>query len=217
MTRRLTAASCSSENANMDLSMTELGLIVAAYLIGSISSAIIVCRLMGLPDPRSEGSNNPGATNVLRIGGKKAAAITLLGDMLKGVLPVAAGHLFDVSTLTFALAAMAAFLGHLYPVFFGFKGGKGVATALGTQFGLHWGICLAVAGIWLFMAKVVKISSLSALVSMALAPVIIYWIWPANELIVMQIIMSMILFWRHKSNIQRLISGEESLIGKKKS
>jgi glycerol-3-phosphate acyltransferase PlsY len=201
----------------MDLSMTELGLIVAAYLIGSISSAIIVCRLMGLPDPRSEGSNNPGATNVLRIGGKKAAAITLLGDMLKGVLPVAAGHLFDVSTLTFALAAMAAFLGHLYPVFFGFKGGKGVATALGTQFGLHWGIGLAVAGIWLFMAKVVKISSLSALVSMALAPVIIYWIWPANELIVMQIIMSIILFWRHKSNIQRLISGEESLIGKKKS
>jgi len=217
MTRRLTAASCSSENANMDLSMTELGLIVAAYLIGSISSAIIVCRLMGLPDPRSEGSNNPGATNVLRIGGKKAAAITLLGDMLKGVLPVAAGHLFDVSTLTFALAAMAAFLGHLYPVFFGFKGGKGVATALGTQFGLHWGIGLAVAGIWLFMAKVVKISSLSALVSMALAPVIIYWIWPADELIVMQIIMSIILFWRHKSNIQRLISGEESLIGKKKS
>ncbi len=201
----------------MDLSMTELGLIVAAYLIGSISSAIIVCRLMGLPDPRSEGSNNPGATNVLRIGGKKAAAITLLGDMLKGVLPVAVGHLFDVSTLTFALAAMAAFLGHLYPVFFGFKGGKGVATALGTQFGLHWGIGLAVAGIWLFMAKVVKISSLSALVSMALAPVIIYWIWPADELIVMQIIMSIILFWRHKSNIQRLISGEESLIGKKKS
>ena len=201
----------------MDLSMTELGLIVAAYLIGSISSAIIVCRLMGLPDPRSEGSNNPGATNVLRIGGKKAAAITLLGDMLKGVLPVAAGHLLDVSTLTFALAAMAAFLGHLYPVFFGFKGGKGVATALGTQFGLHWGIGLAVAGIWLFMAKVVKISSLSALVSMALAPVIIYWIWPADELIVMQIMMSIILFWRHKSNIQRLISGEESLIGKKKS
>ena len=217
MTRRLTAASCSSENADMDLSMTELGLIVAAYLIGSISSAIIVCRLMGLPDPRSEGSNNPGATNVLRIGGKKAAAITLLGDMLKGVLPVAAGHLLDVSTLTFALAAIAAFLGHLYPVFFGFKGGKGVATALGTQFGLHWGIGLAVAGIWLFMAKVVKISSLSALVSMALAPVIIYWIWPADELIVMQIIMSIILFWRHKSNIQRLISGEESLIGKKKS
>ena len=201
----------------MDLSMTELGLIVAAYLIGSISSAIIVCRLMGLPDPRSEGSNNPGATNVLRIGGKKAAAITLLGDMLKGVLPVAAGHLLDVSTLTFALAAMAAFLGHLYPVFFGFKGGKGVATALGTQFGLHWGIGLAVAGIWLFIAKVVKISSLSALVSMALAPVIIYWIWPADELIVMQIMMSIILFWRHKSNIQRLISGEESLIGKKKS
>ena len=201
----------------MELSMTEFGLIVAAYLIGSISSAIIVCRLMGLPDPRSEGSNNPGATNVLRIGGKKAAAITLLGDMLKGVLPVAAGHLLDVSTMTFALAAMAAFLGHLYPVFFGFKGGKGVATALGTQFGLHWGIGLAVAGIWLFMAKVVKISSLSALVSMALAPVIIYWIWQADELIVMQIIMSIILFWRHKSNIQRLLSGEESLIGKKKS
>ena len=111
-----------------------------AYLLGSVSTAIVVCRLMGLPDPRTEGSNNPGATNVLRIGGKKAAALTLAGDSLKGVIPMLACHLLGVSVLAFALAGLAVFLGHLYPVFFGFKGGKGVATALGVQFGLYWPI-----------------------------------------------------------------------------
>ena len=124
-------------------------LIIASYLLGSISSAIIVCRLMGLPDPRTQGSQNPGATNVLRLGGKKAAAITLVGDWLKGVLPLVAGHLLGFEPLILGLAGIAAFAGHLYPVFFGFKGGKGVATALGFQVGLYWPIGLTIAGIWL--------------------------------------------------------------------
>lgn len=187
-------------------------IVVIAYLLGSISSAIIVCRLMGLPDPRSQGSNNPGATNVLRIGGKKAAAITLFGDMVKGLIPMLIAHLFDAPPLYLALTGLAAFLGHLYPVFFNFKGGKGVATALGVQFGLHWGVGLAVALVWLFTAKVVNISSLSALISMALAPIFVWLIWPAPDLIVMQIVISVILFWRHRSNITNLVSGAEDKI-----
>ncbi len=187
-------------------------LVVFAYLLGSLSSAIIVCKLMGLPDPRTQGSNNPGATNVLRIGGKKAAAITLVGDSLKGLIPLLAAHALDVTPLIFALTGMAAFLGHLYPLFFGFKGGKGVATALGVQFGLHWMIGGGVAAIWLFMAKVINISSLAALVSMALAPAIVWLVWPAPELVIMQIALTLILFWRHRSNIRNLLSGSEGKI-----
>ncbi len=187
-------------------------IVTGAYLLGSISSAIIVCRLMGLPDPRTQGSNNPGATNVLRLGGKRPAAITLLGDSLKGFVPMLAAHLLDATPLVLALTGMAAFLGHLYPLFFGFKGGKGVATALGVQFGLHWGIGAVVGLIWLFMAKVVNISSLSALVSMALAPLVVWFLWPAPELILMQILISLILFWRHRSNIRNLLSGTEGKI-----
>jgi acyl phosphate:glycerol-3-phosphate acyltransferase len=184
-------------------------LIVAAYLLGSVSSAIIVCRLMGLPDPRTQGSNNPGATNVLRIGGKKAAGITLLGDSLKGLIPMVAGHLLGVGPAVLAGIGLAAFIGHLYPVFFGFRGGKGVATALGVQIGLYWPIGLSVAAIWLFVAKVLKISSLSALISMALAPLIVWLFWPEKSLIGMQLIITGLLFWRHRSNIQNLISGTE--------
>ncbi len=187
-------------------------LVLSAYLLGSVSSAIIVCRMMGLPDPRSAGSHNPGATNVLRLGGKKAAAITLLGDLLKGLLPLMAGHLLDASPTTLALTAMAAFLGHLYPVFFGFRGGKGVATALGTQFGLSWQIGLTVALIWLLMAKWANISSLSALVSMALAPLVVWYFWPEPVLVGMQAVMSLILFWRHRSNIRNLLQGAEGRI-----
>jgi len=187
-------------------------LIIAAYLLGSISSAIIVCRLMGLPDPRSQGSNNPGATNVMRIGGKKPAAITLAGDSLKGFLPVLVASLMDVSMTTLATIAMAAFLGHLYPLFFRFQGGKGVATALGVLFGLSWTIGGSVAAIWLFMAYVVKISSLSALVSMALAPIIVWLITTSPELTVMSTIMTALLFWRHRSNIQKILEGSEGKI-----
>jgi glycerol-3-phosphate acyltransferase PlsY len=200
-----------------DLALIDLALIVAAYLLGSISSAIIVCRLMGLPDPRTEGSNNPGATNVLRIGGRKAAAITLLGDSIKGLVPVLLCHLFGRGPEVLALAGLAAFLGHLYPVFFGFKGGKGVATALGVQFGWHWLIGLAVAGTWLFMAKVARISSLAALISMALAPLVVWLIWPSPELVAAQVVISILLFWRHRSNIRKLVEGSEGKISHKGS
>ena len=194
--------------------MTDAVLIITAYLLGSLSSAIIVCRLLGLPDPRTQGSNNPGATNVLRIGGKKAAAITLLGDSLKGFLPVLAAKLLGVSPLVLAIVAMAAFLGHLYPLFFRFQGGKGVATALGVQFGLGWPIGASVAALWLLMAKGLNISSLAALVSMGLAPVAVWIFWPAPELIAMQCLMSLLLFWRHRSNIRNLLSGTEGNIKK---
>jgi len=195
------------------MEILDIILIIISYLIGSLSSAIIVCKLMGLPDPRSEGSGNPGATNVLRFGGKKAAAITLAGDMLKGLIPVLAAKYFDISVLGVALVGFAAFIGHLYPVFFQFKGGKGVATMLGVMFGFSWWIGLATAGTWLFMAKIVKISSLSALVATALAPVYV-WIWLDNiATIGATVVMTIILFWRHRSNIQNLLSGQEDTIG----
>ena len=189
-----------------------IALIVFAYLLGSVSSAIIVCRLMGLPDPRTQGSNNPGATNVLRIGGKKPAAITLVGDSLKGLIPMLVGHLLGVGPAVLAGIGLAAFVGHLYPVFFGFRGGKGVATALGVQFGLYWPIGLAVAAVWLFVAKVLKISSLSGLISMALAPVFVWLFWPDKSLLGMQLIVTGLLIWRHRSNIQNLVAGTESRI-----
>ena len=192
--------------------MADLLLIPLAYLLGSISSAIIVCRILGLPDPRTRGSGNPGATNVLRLGGKKAAALTLLGDMLKGFVPVLAANLLDLSPLILAGTGLAAFLGHLYPLFFGFRGGKGVATALGVQFGLGWEIGGSVALIWLFTAKVLNISSLAALISMALAPLIIWLLRPAPELVAMQLIVTLLLFWRHRSNIRNLLRGTEGRI-----
>ena len=203
---------------NIQMEILDYTIIIASYLIGSLSSAIIVCKLMGLPDPRGEGSGNPGATNVLRFGGKKAAAITLAGDMIKGLLPVLVAKYIGISIEGIALVGLAAFLGHLYPVFFQFKGGKGVATMLGVLFGFSWWIGLATAGTWLFMAKIVKISSLSALVATALAPVYV-WLWfdyiAINGIAVIgaTIAMTIILFWRHRSNIQNLIKGTEDSIG----
>jgi glycerol-3-phosphate acyltransferase PlsY len=199
----------------MIMSITEILLIIAAYLVGSVSAAIIVCKLLGLPDPRTTGSGNPGATNVLRVGGKKAAAITLFGDMLKGLLPVLVAQLMHVSDPALAMVGFAAFIGHLFPVFFGFKGGKGVATMLGILFGFQWAVGLATAGTWLLVAKVFKISSLSALIATALAPVYVYFIIGCNKpVIISTIIMTAILFWRHRSNIIRLIKGEEGKVGK---
>jgi len=185
-------------------------LTIAAYLLGSVSSAIIVCRVMGLPDPRTQGSNNPGATNVLRIGGKKPAAITLVGDSLKGLIPMLVAHLLGLGPAALASVGLAAFVGHLYPVFFGFRGGKGVATALGVQFGLYWPIGLCVAAVWLFVAKVLKISSLSGLISMALAPLFVWLFWSDKPLIGMQLIITGLLIWRHRSNIRNLLDGTES-------
>ncbi|WP_133510756.1 glycerol-3-phosphate 1-O-acyltransferase PlsY [Candidatus Thiosymbion oneisti] len=190
--------------------IADLLLVIGAYLLGSVSSAIIVCRLMGLPDPRTQGSSNPGATNVLRIGGKRAGAITLLGDGLKGLIPMLVGQLLDAGPGLLAATGLAVFLGHLYPVFFGFRGGKGVATALGVQFGLYWPIGLTVAAIWLVVAKLLKISSVSGLVSMALAPVVVWIFRPEPLLIWMQVLISLSLFWRHRSNIRNLMSGAEA-------
>lgn len=191
-----------------------LGLIIAAYLVGSVSSAIIVCRLMALPDPRSEGSRNPGATNVMRLGGKLPAAITLAGDFLKGLLPVVVGHLLDQPALIIGMIGLAAFLGHLFPIFFGFQGGKGVATALGVLFGLSFYIGIATGLLWLVMALLFRYSSLAALTAMAFAPLFIWLFWPEPWLLVIQIVITLMLFWRHKHNIQRLARGEESRIGR---
>lgn len=201
---------------NIQLELLDFLLIVAAYLVGSLSSAIIVCKIMGLPDPRGKGSGNPGATNVLRFGGKKAAAITLAGDMLKGLIPVLIIKYMDGSVLTVVLVGFAAFLGHLYPVFFQFKGGKGVATMLGVMFGFSWWVGLATAATWLFMAKVVKISSLSALVATALAPLYVWFWFNYGIAITVTTIMTAILFWRHRSNIQNMIKGTEDAIGAEK-
>ena len=189
-------------------------LVLGGYLFGSISTAIIACKLMGLPDPRTEGSQNPGATNVLRIGGKKAAFATLAGDMLKGLVPVLIAQALQAGPVILAATALAAFLGHLYPVFFGFRGGKGVATALGVQFGLGWQVGGLIALIWLFMAKVVNISSLAALVSMALAPAIVWYFTGSSALLIMQLLISVLLFWRHRSNIRNLLEGSEGRISK---
>jgi len=186
--------------------------VVVAYLFGSLSTAIIVCRLMGLPDPRSQGSKNPGATNVLRYGGKKAAIITLLGDALKGFLPVLAAKLLGQDHGNLEIIAMAAFLGHLYPVFFQFKGGKGVATALGVFFAISLPVALSMVVTWSLMAFAFNISSLAALTAAALAPVFV-WYWdPHPAFIVMAFVMSAILIWRHRSNIKNLIKGSEGKI-----
>ncbi len=185
-------------------------LTLTAYLFGSISAAIIVCKILHLPDPRTKGSNNPGATNVLRIGGKKAAAITLAADMLKGFLPVLLAVLLNSDELTLALVAFAAFLGHLYPLFFGFKGGKGVATALGVILGLSWPVALAMMLTWLVVAYGLKVSSMSALVAAALAPFYFWWLTGSEVFIIMSVLLSMLLIWRHRSNIQRLLDGTET-------
>ncbi len=187
-------------------------LIFCAYLIGSISTAIIVCKALKLPDPRTQGSNNPGATNVLRIGGKKAAAITLIGDGLKGVVPVLIAHYLEFSLVDVALVALFSFLGHVYPVFFGFKGGKGVATFLGALLAINYIAGLGFVITWLFVAKVLKISSLSALIATLLTPVYFY-------LITLDVIASYVIsiiclwiFYTHRENIKRILSGDEGKI-----
>ena len=192
--------------------MTDILLILGGYLFGSISAAIVVCRLMGLPDPRSEGSRNPGTTNVLRIGGKRAAILTLAGDMLKGLVPVLIARALHATPEIQAATALAAFLGHLYPVFFGFQGGKGVATALGVFFGLHWLTGLAGAGIWVAMALLFRISSRSALTAMLLAPLVFWYLQPELAYVYVTIIITVMLFWRHRSNIRDLLGGKEGRI-----
>lgn len=192
----------------------EIGFVLFAYLCGSLSAAIVTCKLMGLPDPRSEGSKNPGATNVLRIGGKKAALITLAGDSIKGVIPVVLAHVFGIEGYWLAATALAAFLGHLYPIFFGFEGGKGVATGFGVIFALEWRLGLMLTAVWLVMAVLFRYSSLAALTAFSAAPVLAAFYWPQYTMPLM--LLSVLLIYRHQSNIRNLIQGKESKLGQKK-
>ena len=195
-------------------------LIVAAYLLGSVSFAVLMSRVFGLADPRSYGSGNPGATNVLRSGKKAAAVLTLLGDAAKGWVAVFAAIKLaphdGQGLLMVALVSLAVFLGHVFPVFLKFKGGKGVATALGVSLALSGWMGLAVLATWLVVAVLFRYSSLAALVAAIGAPIYAMVLHLRPELVFAVAIMSMLLIWRHKTNIQNLLSGKESKIGSKK-
>ncbi|HLP97881.1 MAG TPA: glycerol-3-phosphate 1-O-acyltransferase PlsY [Sideroxyarcus sp.] len=201
--------------------MSILIFVVCAYLIGSVSFAVLMSKAFGLADPRSYGSGNPGATNVLRSGKKAAAALTLLGDAAKGWLAVFLAIRFaphdGEGLLMVALVAIAVFLGHVFPVFLKFKGGKGVATALGVLLALSGWMGLAVLATWLLVAVAFRYSSLAALVAAIAAPVYAMLIQLRPELVMATAVMSMLLIWRHKSNIQNLLTGKESKIGGKKA
>ena len=194
--------------------------VVAAYLIGSVSFAVVISRVMGLADPRSYGSKNPGATNVLRTGNKTAAVLTLLGDAAKGLVAVliakALAARFGFGDGTIALVALAVFLGHLFPVFYRFEGGKGVATAAGVLLALHPLLGLGVLVSWLLIAFFFRYSSLAALVAAVFAPLWYLFLFRPDPIAAAVAIMSALLIWRHSRNIRNLISGKESRIGQKK-
>ena len=206
--------------------LMQVGAVLAAYLVGSLSFAVIVSQLMGLNDPRSYGSKNPGATNVLRSGSKKAAILTLLLDAMKGWLPVALvlayGPEYGLGPQEAALAGLAAFLGHLYPVFFGFAGGKGVATAVGVVIGVHGMLALATVLTFVIVVYFSRYVSLASMVAAVFAPVFylfgdgVAWQSSAPEVLSLAI-MALLLVWRHRENINRLLAGTESRLGKKKT
>ena len=192
--------------------------IVCAYLLGSISFAVIMSRLFTLPDPRTYGSHNPGATNVLRSGNKWAAALTLLGDAAKGWLAVWLAQYFELQadkSLLVVAVALAVFLGHLFPIFLRFKGGKGVATALGVLLALNLWLGLAVLAIWVLVATVFRLSSLAALLAATGAPIVAMALALPSEYVLAVMGMSLLLIWRHKSNIKNLLAGKESRIAQK--
>jgi glycerol-3-phosphate acyltransferase PlsY len=192
--------------------------VVAAYLIGSLSFAVVVSKLLALPDPHSNGSGNPGATNVLRTGNKAAAALTLFGDGAKGWLAVflarALGPQPETEPLVLAGVALAVFVGHLFPVFHKFEGGKGVATAAGIMLGLDWRLALATIGVWLVVAVLVRISSLAALVASVAAPLFAFYFFGNTPLAWVFVPIALLLVWRHKANIQKLLAGSERTIGR---
>ena len=188
---------------------------LAAYLLGSVSSAILISRLLGLPDPRTEGSRNPGATNVLRLGSKPGAVLTLAGDIAKGVLPVLVARWILDEPVLLALAALGAFLGHLFPVYFRFEGGKGVATALGVLAAIDWQLASILIATWIVVAAVFRYSSLAALVTAAAAPVYLFWLTGEPVFVALGVVLAALLFFRHSENIRRLLCGNESKIGKK--
>ncbi|RUO55246.1 glycerol-3-phosphate 1-O-acyltransferase PlsY [Pseudidiomarina homiensis] len=184
--------------------------IVIAYLFGSISSAVLICKLFGLPDPRQNGSNNPGATNVYRLGGKVPAILTLFFDVLKGMIPVWGSYFLGIPPLFLGMIAVAACLGHIFPLYFHFRGGKAVATALGAMFPVAWEMALLLIFTWLVVFKVSKLSSLAAIITVSLAPFYAYWIKPQYTVPVIMI--SALIIWRHQSNISRLRHGNEQRI-----
>lgn len=197
--------------------MLTIVFVIAAYLLGSISFAVVTSKAFGIADPRTYGSGNPGATNVLRSGKKAAAALTLFGDAAKGWLAVFLAMQLGLSNVQIALVTLAVFIGHLFPIFLNFKGGKGVATALGVLLALSGWLGLAVLATWLFMAVVFRYSSLSALVAAIAAPLYAFMLGLPQEWALASLVMSLLLIWRHKSNIQNLLSGKESKIGSKKA
>ncbi|MCG9583928.1 MULTISPECIES: glycerol-3-phosphate 1-O-acyltransferase PlsY [Vibrio oreintalis group] len=197
--------------------MTPLALImiIFAYLLGSISSAVLICRVLRLPDPRGVGSNNPGATNVLRIGGKKAAVAVLLCDMLKGTIPVWGGYFLDIDPIILGVIAIAACLGHMYPLFFHFKGGKGVATALGAIAPIGLDLTGMIIATWLSVAFLFRYSSLAAIVTVLLAPFYTWMVKPQYTLPVAML--CCLIIFRHHQNIKRLFEGTEPKVGEKKN
>jgi glycerol-3-phosphate acyltransferase PlsY len=196
------------------------GLVVLmAYLIGSISFAVVVSKLMGLPDPHSYGSGNPGATNVLRTGSKAAAVLTLLGDAAKGYVAVVLARALvgvDIDSWVLPAVTVAAFLGHVFPVFHGFKGGKGVATALGILLAINWVLGLTTLSTWLIVAVFLRYSSLAALIAALFAPVYFVFLFGIQPMALAIFLMSALLIWRHRSNIKNLLNGTEGRLGKKK-
>jgi len=201
--------------------MATIVFIVIAYLLGSLSFAVIVSKALGLPDPHTYGSGNPGATNVLRTGNKRAALLTLLGDGAKGWLAVFLAQRFawrfDVGDAGIALVAIAVFLGHLFPAFFRFKGGKGVSTAAGVLFALDWHIGLYTLATWLVVALVFRYSSLAALIAAVLAPVFTALVLGFDVYAAAALVVAALLVWRHRENISKLVAGTESRIGERKS
>lgn len=184
-----------------------------AYLLGSLSTGVIVARLFGLQDPRETGSKNPGATNLLRYGGKLAAVLTLAGDILKGVIAILVARAFTDDTAILALVGFAVFIGHLWPVFFGFHGGKGVATALGVWLVINPWVGLSLTVTWLAIAVLFRYSSLSALAAAVAAPLYVYLLVPQPAYVAMMVAMSALLVFRHRVNIRRLLAGTETKIG----
>jgi len=198
--------------------ISSLAFVAVAYLIGSVSFAVVTSKAFGLPDPHDYGSGNPGATNVLRTGNKVAAALTLVGDGMKGWLAVVLaqqfGTSFGVAAWTVPAVALAVFLGHLFPVFHGFKGGKGVATAAGILLAMHWPLGLALAVVWAVMALGFKISSLAALTAALLAPLGAFYVFGNTLAAWIWVPIAALLFWRHRANIRQLIEGRERPIGR---
>jgi len=191
-----------------------LAMIIVAYLVGSISSAILICKLLGLPDPRSTGSHNPGATNVLRMSNKATAATVLFLDVLKGAVPVWLAFFFNIEPFYLGLIGLASCLGHMYPIFFDFKGGKAVATALGVFLPIGLSLGALLIATWLLIAKTTRYSSLAAIVTVSLAPLYVYLIKPLY--VYEAVMLAALIIFRHRENIIRLVKGTEPKLSDKK-